>query len=158
MCRLSTSTIPGVSYKKRRKSYFDFTSDLFFHICTTVLIQIWKKKKKKTDHVWNQNMICVFFFLLCLPSGGSRGGALGARAPPPPPPFINKFITFRAAFYNIAARLRCLLISARMNSTTVLYPGPPDTRSYSPPPRPSYRARNQQHPPPPPRSSFWARI
>ena len=29
--------------KKRRKSYFDFTSDLFFHICTkilTVLIQI----------------------------------------------------------------------------------------------------------------------
>ena len=84
------------------------------------------------------------------------GGALGARAPPPPP-FIYKFITFRAAFYT--ARLRCLLISARMNSTTVLYPGPPDTRPYSPP-RPSYRARNRQHPPPPPppppplRSSF----
>ena len=78
------------------------------------------------------------------------GGHSGHVPPPPPPPFINKFITFRAAFYNIAARLRCLLISARMNSTTVLYPGPPDTRSYFPPPRPSYRARNQQHPPPPP--------
>ena len=77
------------------------------------------------------------------------GGHSGHVPPPPPPPFINKFITFRAAFYNIAARLRCLLISARMNSTTVLYPGPPDTRSYFPPPRPSYRARNQQHPPPP---------
>ena len=77
------------------------------------------------------------------------GGHSGHVPPPPPPPFIYKFITFRAAFYNIAARLRCLLISARMNSTTVLYPGPPDTRSYSPP-RPSYRARNRQHPPPPP--------
>ena len=35
---------PSVTHsKKRRKSYFDFTSDLFFHICTkmlTVLIQI----------------------------------------------------------------------------------------------------------------------
>ena len=98
--------------------------------------------------------------VLCMviPAADPGGGHSGHVPPPPPPPFINKFITFRAAFYNIAARLRCLLISARMNSTTVLYPGPPDTRSYSPPPRPSYRARNQQHPPPPPRSSFWARI
>ena len=33
----------GGTAKKRRKSYFDFTSDLFFHICTkmlTVLIHI----------------------------------------------------------------------------------------------------------------------
>ena len=54
--------------KKRRNSYFDFTSDLFFHICTkmiTVLVQIWKKKKNRSL-VESKYDLHFFFFLLCI--------------------------------------------------------------------------------------------
>ena len=72
-----------------------------------------------TGNRWSAGMFVELFKSLSAadPGGGHSGHV--PPPPPPPPPFINKFITFRAAFYNIAARLRCLaclLISARMNS------------------------------------------
>ena len=56
---------------------------------------------------------------------GGRGGTQDTCPPPIPLPYINSYL-FEPHFIIITARLRCLLIPVRMNSTTVLYPGLPN--------------------------------